>query len=214
MLDVTKFEITSFCHVIDEAYIAEFEKRIGTSLPDAYKAFLLRFGAAYLGPATVPLTDPDGNNFSDMPYETGGVSLGVFYAASFRETGKPSNGLRDRNSLNEQYSEYTLDYGLDPDYIPIADGHANNIFLMKVIGEGAGGIYYWLNKRYCLLAHSFEAFLDKIPYEKEQTFDEYMVELKEFAKGDQKMIERRAERWKSQYKEMREQYQVKEQGQP
>ncbi|MCE0557319.1 SMI1/KNR4 family protein [Motilimonas sp. E26] len=213
MLDVTKFKITSFCHVIDEAYIAEFEKRIVTSLPDAYKAFLLRFGAAYLSPATVPLTDPDGNNFSDMPYETGGVSLGVFYAASFRETGKPSNGLLDRDSLNEQYSEYTLDYGLDPDYIPIADGHANNIFLMKVKGEGAGGIYYWLNKRYCLLAHSFEAFLDKIPYEKELNVDEYLESVKDVIRNE-KDYEWRRNRFLEDYKETREQYQVKEQGEP
>ncbi|RJG50598.1 SMI1/KNR4 family protein [Motilimonas pumila] len=214
MLDVRPFRVTNLCDVITSDYLSAFESRIGAVLPDAYKAFLLRFGAACVWPSNVPLTDPNGNAFSDKPYESGEVDLGVFYAASFRETGKPSNGLLDRDSLNEQYQEYTLDYGLDPDYIPIADGHANNIFLMKVKGEGAGGIYYWLNKRYCLLAHSFEDFLAKIPYEKEQTFEEYMVELEEFAKGDEKMITRRKERWLKQRKQTREDYQVKEQGEP
>ncbi|MDO6528117.1 SMI1/KNR4 family protein [Motilimonas sp. 1_MG-2023] len=209
MLDVTKFKITNLCNIIDEAYILAFEQRIGVSLPGDYKEFLLRFGAAMLTPSTVPLTDPDGHPFSDKPYETGDVDLGIFYAASFRETGKPSNGLRDRNSLNEQYSEYTLDYGLDPDYIPIADGHANNIFLMKVKGEGAGGIYYWLNKRYCLLAHSFEAFLDKIPYVKEQSYEEFINSIKDDAD-----FEWYKKNWLKQHKKMREQYQVKEQGEP
>ncbi|MDO6528275.1 SMI1/KNR4 family protein, partial [Motilimonas sp. 1_MG-2023] len=118
----------------DKQYLAIFEQRIGANLPDLYKHFLLRFGAARISKAKVDLLDTDGKAFSDESYEVGMVEVGVFYAASFRETGKPSNGLLDRDSLNEQYSEYTLDYGLDPDYIPIADGHANNIFLMKVKG--------------------------------------------------------------------------------
>ncbi len=213
MLDVTKFEITSYCNVIDENYISEFEKRIGASLPAAYVAFLLRFGAAYISPSSLQLTDPQGQGFSDKAYETGSVNLGVFYAASFRETGKPSNGLRERVSLNEQYGEYTLDYGLDPDYIPIADGHANNIFLMKVKGEGAGGIYYWLNKGYYLLAHSFEAFLDKIPYEKEPTVDEYLASIQDVI-TDEADYEWRKNNFLKLHKKTREQYKVKEQGEP
>ncbi|MCE0557318.1 SMI1/KNR4 family protein [Motilimonas sp. E26] len=213
MINVKPFRVINYCDAITAEYLEAFEQRIGAKLPVDYKSFLLRFGAASLRPSNVPLTGPDGHPFSDKPYETGDVDLGIFYAASFRETGKPSNGLRDRNSLNEQYSEYTLDYGLDPDYIPIADGHANNIFLMKVKGEGAGGIYYWLNKRYCLLAHSFEAFLDKIPYEKELNVDEYLESVKDVIRNE-KDYEWRRNRFLENYKEMREQYQVKEQGEP
>ncbi|RJG50596.1 SMI1/KNR4 family protein [Motilimonas pumila] len=213
MLDVRPFLVINFCDAITSDYLSAFESRIGAVLPDAYKDFLLRFGAACVWPSNVPLTDPNGNAFSDKPYESGEVDLGVFYAASFRETGKPANGLRDRNSLNEQYQEYTLDYGLDPDYIPIADGHANNIFLMKVKGEGAGGIYYWLNKRYCLLAHSFEDFLGKIPYVKEPTLEEYLESVKDVIRNE-KDYEWRRNNFFKQRKKTRETYQVKEQGEP
>ncbi|RJG50597.1 SMI1/KNR4 family protein [Motilimonas pumila] len=214
MYDYSKFEITSYCHVIDQGYLQGFEQRIGAQLPESYKAFLLRFGACYLTSAKINLVAPDGQVFSDAPYEYGEVEVGVFYAASFRETGRPDNGLIDRDSLNEQYEEYTLDYGLDPDYIPIADGHANNIFLMKVKGEGVGSVYYWLNKRYCLLAHSFEAFLDKLPFVKIQTLEEYLDSVSHLIDGDLKKLERRKTNWLFQQQSSRDRYQIKEQGEP
>lgn len=110
--------------------IKRFEKQRGVTLPDDYRAFLLKSNGGY----------PD-----------------VDVAFSFREGGRPSDsvlsqfypldkGSEDSN-LDEVYEMFVEAGRMPPNLVPIGDDAFGNQICLSVAGKDAGAVYFWDHER-------------------------------------------------------------------
>jgi hypothetical protein len=134
---------------LSEADIQQCERKIGRSVPEPYREFLLRHNGARVAPAGFRFTR-DGRIEDSVVSFLLGVGVGDESIENY------ADAYRDR---------------VPPDLFPIGDDPGGNLILIGSHGSNAGRIFYWHHeleaaegeapdyRNVFLIAESFEAFL-------------------------------------------------------
>jgi hypothetical protein len=132
---------------VSEDHIAQFEARIGATLPDSYKEFLLTWNGG----------EPSANVFTIADCDQSAI-LDLFYGIA--DSRQPGDLETERANRLDDLPDWLLPIGHDP---------GGNCILLATSGENRGRVYYWDSRRFfeCsteeqntyLLANTFGEFL-------------------------------------------------------
>jgi hypothetical protein len=138
--------------------LQEVEQRLGMSLPDEYRKFLLRTNGG------VP--EPGGFEFPDLSEDQPGDfdEVELFYSVLV-----PPPAEFDLRSFESAVRHMRSELKLPLDYVPIAMTVNQEIIALGVDGKARGKVYYWayISAGFELsflveLAASFDEFLDSL----------------------------------------------------
>lgn len=131
--------------------LSVLEKRLGKTLPDAYRKFLISYNGATASPS-----DFESIWFDDQ----GGKELivaSLHYLFGGAEVGKTLDIVHSRTP---------------PKMLPIGQDPGGNLILLSVAGDTPSGIHYWMNAyseygepdnyRVGEIAPDFQSFLDSL----------------------------------------------------
>ena len=118
-----------------EAQVAAFEKRIKTSLPSDYRAFLVKEG----GGARVVV---DGSRDVVFPLKWAGQSWGNGWDEAMLDY---FYSLDEKSNVAWEgaYEAYIMQRRVPTDLLPIAYDPGSNLLLLGISGQRRGKIYYW-----------------------------------------------------------------------
>jgi len=138
---MTKVEIKNanqFGELMPER-LAAFEQAYGVRLPDDYRSFLLNYNGGYPSPSVIDFIQY-GSEQSDIVNNLFGIHEGEYWA-------------------NLDWHLQMLEDRIPMGFIPIGDDPGGNVYLLGVMGEFVGKVYFW--------DHEEEAQL----YDKEPDFE-------------------------------------------
>lgn len=122
-------ELQSIGPSIDEVTVARFERRIGTRLPDDYRAFLLEHNGGKPKLRCFTFADRKG------PYTDGAIR-------AFAGLGEP-----EYYDLEKLYGTYYEDGRVPGEVLPIAVDSFGNLVCLAVRGAHRGRVYFWDHER-------------------------------------------------------------------
>jgi hypothetical protein len=143
---------------LTEAELVAFEKEIGTSLPDDYRAFLQAVNGGWVGGALlISGTTSDGDPIDSDLHHIGGLRA------------EPHMDLRNQRATYQDWLAR-----IPRDLIWIMDDSTGNAICLGIAGDARGQVYFWDHERepdldetdgtlegmgnISLLAHSFASF--------------------------------------------------------
>jgi hypothetical protein len=135
-----------------EDALAEFEARLGVSLPNGYRAFLRERNGGYLEDNFLP---PDAD-----------ASARYLYSAGPNQ----HEHIGDLESaLHSLYlPDVDVDYRLRTGMLPIGEDDGGNQVCLKVAGEDRGSVWFWTHDAFANIdpfervADSFEEFFERL----------------------------------------------------
>ena len=162
--------------------IEAFERRIGASLPDDYRAFLLEVnGGRPQSPvdtaARYPIVRIDWEG--RPPQESDDVAVVHFLLVAENWKGIFSDGRSDALSLDGCYTTFVEEDRRIPEgLIPIGRDPGGSLFLLDVTGGQRGGVWFWARNwldrdrlatdpfhNTARIAPTFSGFIERIEFE-------------------------------------------------
>lgn len=143
-------QITSLCEKVTNSSVEEFEREIGTKLPEDYRKFLLDYNAAEIRPNIFWIEDEKEEN-------------GIRYFLGICE-----DEWYDLTANKNNYRER-----VPPNLLPFASDEDSSLVCISIEGDDYGRIYFWDRhqegfdnkpdyRNVHLLADSFSNFLKKL----------------------------------------------------
>jgi cell wall assembly regulator SMI1 len=152
---MAKLEITNVLASLTQDAIERFERQIGTTLPETYRSFLLRYNGGHPEPNMFPI--------QGFYADTHGLLEWFFCIAK-----------GDVYDLAE--NEQLYHNRVPPDLLPIATDPGGNLICLAIEGKNQGKIYFWhhedevgkgihptYNNVY-FVANSFDDLLNSLTY--------------------------------------------------
>lgn len=118
------FEIKGGHGAPDDKVVEALERRIGAGLPQDYREFIFKYNGGYPVPDVFGFMD-------EIKGRMDASDVNRFL----------SIGIGGYESIENYLNVYS---GRVPcEYLPVAHDSGGNLILIKVLGEGVGGVFFW-----------------------------------------------------------------------